>query len=76
MYVGSKERLLDLENTWLIYRGFITHPSLMAFVRYAHGTFLEGACSSSDTISTRTSVSAHSLLDNSDLPPLRGGDEL
>jgi len=37
MCVGSKERILDLENTWEIYRGFIA-PG-----RCKHGSFLAGA---------------------------------
>jgi hypothetical protein len=46
MYVGSKERLLDLENTWPIYRGFIYRLACLQEERCAHGSSLtEARCS-------------------------------
>jgi hypothetical protein len=48
MYVGSKERLLDLENTWPIYRGFIYRLACLQEERCAHGSFLTEAPCKSD----------------------------
>ena len=41
MYVGSKERLLDLENTWPVYRGFIYDLASLS-ERCTHGSSLTG----------------------------------
>lgn len=85
MYVGSKERLLDLENTWLIYRGLVMllmhFESLIGPCTICARHFPRGRVQQQrhdHTLSTRSSVSAHSLLD--DLDPLaprgRDADEL
>jgi hypothetical protein len=74
MYVGSKERLLDLENTWPIYRGFIYRLASLLERCSTHGSFLTEARCKTDI--DRASISAHSLLDDSDPPLRRGGPEI